>query len=150
VPNNVTIRRTKRRTGGATVTSRSVVALLGLAAGQALAGCDGCKTSGANEVAAVLPVSPNQGGEWLRTEQNRILTASGARFHGRGANIQDTRSCDACSFEPPQPAEVMRRVDELVDHWKANFLRLTLESYAKADRRVTWKGALDDDAQLRS
>lgn len=113
-------------------------------------GCEGCRSSSAAlEVAAVLPVSPNQGGEWLRTEKNRLLLPDGTPFHGRGANLQDTRSCDACSYEPPHPAEVNRRVDELVDHWKANFVRLTLESYAKAERRETWKGALEDEAYLR-
>lgn len=121
---------------------------LGLALA-ALGGCEGCRDSAANEPPAVLPVSPNPGGEWLHTEKNRILMSDGRPFRGRGANIQDTRSCDACSFEPPHPREVIRRVDELVDHWKANFLRLTLESYAKADRRDTWRSALDDEAYLR-
>jgi hypothetical protein len=117
--------------------------------GAAPVGCDGCKTSAASEGAAVLPVSPNPGGEWLHTEHNKILTADGKAFHGRGANIQDTRSCNACAYETPHPEEVNRRIDELVDHWKANFLRLTLESYDRADGRQSWKGALDDEAYLR-
>jgi endoglucanase len=114
--------------------------------------CDSIKTlisSATDDPPAVLPVSPNQGGEWLRTEKNRLLLPDGTAFHGRGVNIHDTRSCDACSFEPPHPDEVIRRVDEVVDHWKANFLRLTLESYAKADKRENWKSALDDDAYLK-
>jgi hypothetical protein len=114
-----------------------------------LGGCDALGGLFAHEPPAVLPVSPNQGGEWLHTEHNRLLTADGKPFHGRGVNIQDTRSCDACSYEAPHPEEVDRRVDEVVDHWHANFLRLTLESYAKADKRETWKSALDDDAYLR-
>jgi hypothetical protein len=109
----------------------------------------GCKRGAASEPAAVLPISPNPGGEWLHTERNRILTAGGTPFHGRGANLQDTRSCDACSFEPPHVDEVNRRIDELTDHWHASFLRLTLESYAKADKRDSWRGVLEDEAYLR-
>jgi len=95
------------------------------------------------------PGPSSASGEWLRTEKNRLLTADGARFHGRGANLQDTRSCNACTYEAPHPSEVNRRVDELVDHWKANFLRLTLESYGAPDGRRSWRTALDDDAYLR-
>jgi hypothetical protein len=45
--------------------------------------------------------------------------------------------------------EVLRRIDELVDVWGANFLRLVLESYA-ADGgfRKHWKGVLDDPGYL--
>ncbi len=111
-------------------------------------GCRGGKTSEASEPPAVLPVSPNQGGEWLHTEKNRLLLPDGRPFHGRGANIQDTRSCDACSYEPSHPEEVIRRIDELVDRWHATFVRLTLESYAKADKRESWRGALEDPAYL--
>jgi endoglucanase len=134
------------RAGHTAVTA--AVLLVGIAS-IADAGCEGCNVSGASQSPAVLPVSPNPGGEWLHTEHNRILTSDGKPFHGRGANIQDTRSCDACSYETPHPAEVKRRIDELVDNWKANFLRLTLESYATADRRDTWKSATDDDPYLR-
>jgi endoglucanase len=98
---------------------------------------------------AVLPVSPNQEGEWLHTEKNRLLTSDGKPFHGRGANIHDTRSCDACSYEKPHPEEVIRRIDELVDVWHADFMRLDLESYAKADKRDAWKNALEDEAYLK-
>ena len=34
---------------------------------------------------------------WLRVEGNHILTPEGTPFHGRGANLHDTRSCDSCS-----------------------------------------------------
>lgn len=66
---------------------------------------------------------------WLHTEGNRILTEDGTLFMGRGANVQDTRGCNACTTRPPNPDEVIRRIDELTDNWGANFLRLTLESY---------------------
>jgi hypothetical protein len=129
--------------------TRTSVATVAVIAAFLAAGCDGCKDSAASGPPAVLPVSPNPGGEWLHTERNRILTSDGKPFHGRGANIQDTRSCDACSYEAPHVAEVNRRIDELVDHWKANFLRLTLESYARSERRTTWDGATVDEAYLR-
>jgi hypothetical protein len=137
----------RRRSRAARVPVK-VALVVGLASFAGL-GCQSCKNSAASEQPATLPVSPNPGGEWLHTERNHILTSDGKPFHGRGANIQDTRSCDACSYEAPHVAEVDRRIDELVDHWKANFLRLTLESYAKADRRDTWKGALEDPAYLK-
>ena len=93
--------------------------------------------------------SPPPSGEWLRTDKNKLLAPNGSPFHGRGANIQDTRSCNACAYEAPHPQEVIRRVDELVDHWKANFLRLTLESYGASDGRRSWQSATVDDAYLR-
>ena len=112
------------------------------------AGLGGCKSCEASAPAAVLPISPNPGGEWLHTEHNRILTAAGTPFHGRGANLQDTRGCDACTTEPPDRAEVIRRIDELVDVWHANFLRLTLESYFPPGARVQFKNAAEDPAYL--
>ena len=66
---------------------------------------------------------------WLYTEGNHIYRADGSVFHGRGVNLQDTRSCWRCAWNEPNPAEVMRRIDALVDDWHANFIRLTLESY---------------------
>jgi hypothetical protein len=45
--------------------------------------------------------------------------------------------------------EVLRRIDELVDVWGANFLRLVLESYPSDDGwRLYWKGVLDDPGYL--
>src|SRR4051794_40657484 len=80
----------------------------------------------------VLPdgggVLPDGGGNpsiarlWLSTSGNHIKTADGNNWHGRGANLADTRSCNACTSDPANPAEVMRRMDELVDVWKANFI----------------------------
>jgi len=80
---------------------------------------------------------------WLHTSGNRIYRGS-AVFHGRGANFHDTRNCNACAYEPPNVAEIKRRADELIDNWKANFIRLDLESSAAADSRVQWQGVLDD------
>lgn len=90
-----------------------------------------------------LSIDPNH-----PTDPTHILLPDGSRFHGRGANIHDTRSCDACTtVSPPNLGEVLRRIDELVDVWGANFLRLVLESYA-ADGgfRKHWMGVLDDPA----
>jgi hypothetical protein len=126
-------------------TASSLLAPLAIVAAGSIAGCKSCESSAP---AAVLPISPNPGGEWLHTEHNRILTADGKPFHGRGANIQDTRSCDACTTEPPNRAEVIRRIDELVDVWHANFLRLTMESYFPPGARVQFKNAADDPAYL--
>jgi hypothetical protein len=87
---------------------------------------------------------------WLRVEGNRILLPDGRRFHGRGANVHDTRSCDACAWEKPHVEEVTRRIDELVDVWHANFVRLLLESYPDAGKgRTHWKNVLDDEDYFR-
>ncbi len=83
----------------------------------------------------------------LYTKGNKLYLPGGKVFHGRGANIHDTRSCNACTWSKPDVAEVKRRIDELVS-WGANFMRLDLESYASADGRVHYKGVLDDPAYL--
>ena len=90
----------------------------------------------------------NAGGAWLQTSGNRLLRSDGRAWHGRGANLHDTRSCDACTYEAPSVAEVERRIDELVDVWKANFIRLDLESYASSSGRVQWQTVLDDPGYL--
>lgn len=83
---------------------------------------------------------------WLRVSGNRILLADGRPFRGRGASVHDTRSCDACAWEPPHVEEVTRRIDELVDVWHATFVRLLLESYPDAGAgRTHWKNVLEDD-----
>jgi len=94
------------------------------------------------------------GAPWLHTSANHIRTADGSVWHGRGANLSDTRSCNACTYATASyPDEVMRRADELIDVWKANFIRLDLESYASATvgsptARAHWQGVLDDAAYL--
>jgi endoglucanase len=88
---------------------------------------------------------------WLEVKGNRIRLPDGKPFHGRGANVHDTRSCDSCDWEPPQVNEVLRRIDALTDDWHATFLRLLLESYpddghAKVGAaRTHYKNAVDDD-----
>jgi Cellulase (glycosyl hydrolase family 5) len=91
---------------------------------------------------------PSNAGAWLHTAGNHIVRSDGKVWHGRGANLHDTRSCDACTFEAPSVAEVKRRIDELVDVWKANFIRLNLESYAPSAGRTQWRTVLDDPAYL--
>ncbi len=92
---------------------------------------------------------------WLEVKDGRIRTPDGKPWHGRGANLHDTRSCDACTWEPPHIEEVKRRVDELVDGWHANFVRLLLESYpddgqAKVgNRRTHYKNVLQDGDYFR-
>ena len=89
---------------------------------------------------------------WLSVRGPRITTPDGKPFHGRGANLQDTRSCDSCSWEKPHVDEVLRRIDMLVDGWHANFVRLLLESYADrgaAPGRVHYKSVLEDEDYFR-
>jgi len=92
--------------------------------------------------------SPTSTTAWLHTERNRILTSDGKAFHGRGANIFDTRQCKSCSWAPPHVNEVIRRVDELVDVWHANFMRLALTSFAGNKEKgldlVQWGDVLQD------
>ncbi len=84
---------------------------------------------------------------WLYTQGNKIYS-DGEVWVGRGANIHDTRSCDACSWNAPDVEEVKRRIDLLVDVWGADFVRLALESYADSGGRVHWQGVLDDQDYL--
>jgi endoglucanase len=114
--------------------------------------------AGATDAGSDGGASPDAGvpdggvaGAWLRTSGNHILAADGGVWHGRGANLADTRGCNACTAAPPDVGEVLRRADELIDNWKANFVRLDLESYAASDGyRVpsNYKGLLDDAAYL--
>ncbi|MBS1241854.1 MAG: Endoglucanase celA precursor, partial [Gemmatimonadetes bacterium] len=56
------------------------------------------------------------------------------------ANLLDTRFCGVCGpastsgndTEATRRAEVIRRMDDLVDNWKANFIRLDLETLSAA------------------
>lgn len=86
---------------------------------------------------------------WLYTQDNKIYSSDGKVWLGTGANIHDTRGCNACTWEPPDVDEVKRRIDELVDVWGADFLRLCMESYGTAEGRTHWKDVLKD-SQYRS
>jgi len=97
---------------------------------------------------ATVTVGTPPSGDWLSVSAQRIRLPGGSPFHGRGANLHDTRGCNACAYGAPNPAEVKRRIDELVDVWKANFIRLDLESYAAADGRVHWQSLLADPGYL--
>ena len=104
---------------------------------------------------AALDASPPPSGPitgWLRVVGPRIVTPDGKPFHGRGASVHDTRSCDSCSWEPPHVDEVLRRIDTLVDDWHATFVRVLLESYSDrgAGRgRAHYRNVLEDDDYFR-
>lgn len=85
---------------------------------------------------------------WLRTQGNRIQNPDGTNWHAAGANLHDTRSCDACTFSTPSVAEVNRRMDMLVDDWGANFIRLDLESYSASGGRTNWQSFVTNPAYL--
>ncbi len=109
---------------------------------------DGVKPAdGKKPLDAKKPADGGKPAGWLYTAGNHIYLSSGALFKGRGANLHDTRSCNACTWGPPNVAEVKRRVDELVA-WGANFIRLDLESYAAAEGRAHWQGLLQDAGYL--
>ncbi|MBI3557168.1 MAG: hypothetical protein HY074_12965, partial [Deltaproteobacteria bacterium] len=85
-----------------------------------------------------IPVSATG---WLSTRQNHLVTSNGSLWIGRGANLQDTRSCGSGTSTSGAPLddnatglnEVNRRVDSLTGIWNANFVRLTLESRRTQD-----------------
>ncbi len=67
------------------------------------------------------------------------------RFHGRGANFTDTRSCNACTYLDPDVEGLNRWADELLDVWGANFVRLTLTAFEGDDGyRRQWASLVDD------
>lgn len=74
-----------------------------------------------------LPASAHAADGWLSTKGNHIYQSDGAIWHGRGANVQDVRSCWACDRMPI--SEAKRRLAVLTDDWGASFVRLTMESY---------------------
>jgi hypothetical protein len=94
-----------------------------------------------------------QGGQsstaWLMTKGPKIVTSDGKPFHGRGANFHDTRSCNACAYQPANPDGLVKWADELTDNWHATFIRFLLESYGTADGRTQWKSLVDDPAYYK-
>jgi len=86
---------------------------------------------------------------WLYSSGNHLRVSGGTGvWHARGANLPDTRSCDACTFFAPSTAEVNRRADELIS-WGANFIRLDMESYASSGGRTQWANPLQDPAYVQ-
>ena len=86
----------------------------------------------------------------LRVEGNKIVGPDGQPFRGRGANLHDTRSCNACAHLPADPEGLKRWSDELLDNWGANFVRFDLEAYSGDDGwRQQWQ-RLTDDAGYRA
>ena len=85
---------------------------------------------------------------WLYTSGNHLLNSDGTLFHGRGASLPDTRSCDACTYNKSDPDEVIRRADTLIDQWHATFVRLTLESFATSGGRTQWQTVINDRSYL--
>jgi hypothetical protein len=89
--------------------------------------------------------------DWLATSGNHIISSGGNVWVGRGANLQDTRSCGGVTLSDGTPindtatgvAEVKRRIDVLTDTWKATFIRLALETDQPGVSYV-------DDANYRS
>ncbi len=86
--------------------------------------------------------------EWLVVSGNHIVHADGTPFHGRGANLHDERSCEACSFAPRDPDGVDRWSDELIDNWHANFIRFLLSAKAAPFNagEQQWMNLVDDPA----
>ena len=85
---------------------------------------------------------------WLYTSGPSIYQTGAVLWVGRGVNLHDTRSCDACTWIQPNVNEAMRRIDEVVDLWGANLLRLNLESYPVASGRIQHRPLLEDRAYL--
>ena len=88
--------------------------------------------------------------EWLDVRGNMIVHADGTRFHGRGADLHDERSCEACSFLPRNPSGLDRWADELCDNWHANFIRFLLSAKAAPFNQyeLQWKTLVDDPDYL--
>src|SRR5262245_61943600 len=105
-------------------------------------GSDGSGGSGSGDAPALS--------DWLQVSGNRILLGDGTPFHGRGANLHDERSCEACSFMPRDPDGVDRWSDELIDNWHANFIRFLLSAKAAPfnTSEVQWMNLVDDPAYL--
>ena len=102
---------------------------------------DGGSTDGTTADGALGP-------EWLVVRANHIVHADGSPFRGRGVNFHDERSCEACSFAPADPMGINRWADELIDNWKASFIRFLLSSKAAPFNagEQQWKSIVDDPA----
>jgi len=80
----------------------------------------------------------------------RIQHGDGTPFHGRGANLHDERSCEACSFAARDPDGIDRWSDELIDTWHATFIRFLLSAKAAPFNagEQQWMNLVDDPAYL--
>jgi hypothetical protein len=118
----------------------------GIASTGATAGGD---ATAAGDVTASSDASSdaNRSAGWLSVVGNKIMTSNGKPFHGRGANLHDTRSCDACTSQPADIAGLNKWSDELIDRWHANFIRFDLEAYADSGGYRTQWQSLGVDAQ---
>ena len=93
--------------------------------------------------------------DWLSVKGNRIVDAAGNAWMGRGVTIHDTRACDFCTSRTPNVALVKKMIDEAVDNWHVNFIRLLLLSFPSAaytdgsgGARVQWDTLLHDPNYL--
>ncbi len=117
--------------------------------GGAMGGAAGTQAGAEPPPAGAEVTYPPSETPWLHTQGAALYQqGSTARWVGRGVNIHDTRSCDACAWTPPNVGEVLRRVDEATDVWGATLLRLNLESYAVANGRLQSLGVTEDQAYL--
>ena len=137
-----------------TAQARSIESIMVIALSCAVAAACGHPTSmvagdGADGIDALGSGSGSGSGDGLKVVGNHLVYASsGANFHGRGANLHDTRSCNACSYMPADPAGVNRWSDELVDHWHANLVRFLLSAKVAPfnQSEIQWQNLVDDPA----
>ena len=115
-----------------------------------LAACGGHGATGDGALDNPLGGEPGAMSEWLVVNGNRIQHADGTPFHGRGADLHDERSCEACAFMPADPAGVDRWADELIDNWHATFIRFLLSAKAAPLNQfeVQWMNLVDDPGYL--
>lgn len=104
--------------------------------------------SGKHDETVVISSDPFERPDgWLYTEGNKIHTSDGEVWYGRGVNIHDTRSNWECSYQAPDPELVKAQIDEAVDVWGADFLRLCLETDPSSGP-YQYRGILDDPEYL--
>ncbi len=116
----------------------------------ALAACHHAAAKQPDATTGDAPVDVAPLSEWLQVSGNRILLGDGTPFHGRGANLHDERSCEACSFLPPDPDGLDRWSDELIDNWHATFIRFLLSAKAAPYNQyeIQWMNLVDDPQYL--
>lgn len=132
---------------------RALVPLLFLAAcGSSAGSIDAPPTNGDTALAIDSAPATDAGfsPEALIVQGNHIVHADGSPFHGRGANLHDERSCEACAFAPRNPAGLDRWSDELIDNWHANFIRFLLSAKSAPFNagEQQWKNLIDDPQYL--